>query len=204
MFGRAKLPRITGFCGKPRRPVEILNPLRDVRHALHRREVQAERPSRPEKICAVIRRQVVKRPRGERQFARRHVRHDHGVESAPAVRRGVGFDAPRPSVRGRAAVARIAASPSARSGAAWPPAPVGGRATVAAQHAGGRFPGWVRLAGELGPKPDGGDGQRGVVNLGGPAPCVQARQRAEVGPSGVAADRGVGRARPGRPGLYER
>ena len=27
---------------------------------------------------------------------------------------------PRPSVRGRAAVARIAASPSARSGAAWP------------------------------------------------------------------------------------
>ena len=33
------------------------------------------------------------------------------------------------------------------------PAPVGGRATVAAQHAGGRFPGGGRLAGELGPKP---------------------------------------------------
>ena len=41
------------------------------------------------------------------------------------------------------------------------PAPVGGRATVAAQHAGGRFPGGVRLAGELGPKPDGGDGEGG-------------------------------------------
>ena len=48
-------------------------------------------------------------------------------------------------------VARIAASPSALSGAAWPRPPVGGRATVAAQHAGGRFPGGVRLAGELGP-----------------------------------------------------
>ena len=61
---------------------QILNPLRDIRHALHRREVQAERPSRPEKICAVIRRQVVKRPRGERQFARRHVRHDLVVRGA--------------------------------------------------------------------------------------------------------------------------
>ena len=44
------------------RLISILNPLRDVRHALHRREVQAERPRRPEKICAVIRRQVVKPP----------------------------------------------------------------------------------------------------------------------------------------------
>ena len=61
---------------------QILNPLRDIRHALNRREVQAERPSRPEKICAVIRRQVVKRPRGERQFARRHVRHDLVVRGA--------------------------------------------------------------------------------------------------------------------------
>ena len=41
------------------------------------------------------------------------------------------------------------------------PAPVGGRAPVAAQHAGGRFPGGGRLAGERGPKPDGGDGQGG-------------------------------------------
>ena len=32
---------------------QILNPLRDIRHALNRREVQAERPSRPEKIFAV-------------------------------------------------------------------------------------------------------------------------------------------------------
>ena len=97
------------------------------------------------------------------------------------------------------------------------PAPVGSRATVAAQHAGGRFPGGVRLAGELGPKPDGGDGQgggggraarleelaevdgqRGVVNRGGPPPCVQAPQRAEVGPSGVDADRGVGELPGGR------
>ena len=36
------------------------------------------------------------------------------------------------------------------------------------------------------------DGQQGVVNRGGPTPCVQARQRAGVGQSGVAADRGVG------------
>ena len=41
------------------------------------------------------------------------------------------------------------------------PAPVGGRATVAAQHARGRCPGGVWLAGELGPKPDGGDGEGG-------------------------------------------
>ena len=60
---------------------QILNPLRDVRHALNRREVQAERPSRPEKICAVIHRQEVLRPRGERQFARRHVRHDRTASS---------------------------------------------------------------------------------------------------------------------------
>ena len=36
------------------------------------------------------------------------------------------------------------------------------------------------------------DGQRGVVNRGGPPPGVQARQRAEVGPSGVEADTRVG------------
>ena len=130
---------------------------------------------------------------------------------------------PRPSVRGRSAVARIAASPSARSGAAWPRPPVGGRATVAAQHAGGRFPGGVGLAGELSPKPDGGDGegggggraallehkaevggQRGVVNRGGPAPGVQAPQRAGVGPSGVDADRGVGEPARGRRGDGQR
>ena len=45
---------------------------------------------------------------------------------------------------------------------AWPrPATVGGRAPVAAQHARGRCPGGVRLADELGPKPDGGDGEGG-------------------------------------------
>ena len=77
------------------------------------------------------------------------------------------------------------------------PAPVGGRAPVAAQHAGGRFPGGGRLAGERGPKPDGGDGQGGgggraarledraevggepgVGERGGPPPGVQARQLA--------------------------
>ena len=50
---------------------QILNPLRDIRHALHRRDVHAERPRRPEKVRTIIRRQEVMRPRGERQFARR-------------------------------------------------------------------------------------------------------------------------------------
>ena len=109
-------------------------------------------------------------------------RGDHGVESAPAVRRGGGFAAP--AVR----------AGTGGGGENRAPAPVGGRATVAAQHAGGRFPGGGRLAGERGPKPDGGDGQgggggraarleelaevdgqQGVVNRGGPPPGVQAR-----------------------------
>ena len=127
---------------------------------------------------------------------------------------------PRPSVRGRAAVARIAASPSARSGAAWPRPRVGGRAPEAAQHAGGGFPGGVRLAGERGPKPDGGDGegggggraarledraevdgQRGVVNRGrSPARRPGARSAPSVGPSGVAADTRVGELTGGRRG----
>ena len=98
-------------------------------------------------------------------------------------------------------------------------APVSGRATVAGQHAGGAFPGGVRLTGELGPKPDGGDGQgggcgraarlkdraevdgqRGVVNQGGPPPCVQAPQRTGVGKSGVEADRGIDELTCGRRG----
>ena len=107
---------------------------------------------------------------------------------------------------------------------AWPrPATVGGRAPVAAQHARGRCPGGVRLAGELGPKPDGGDGEGGgggraarlehvgevggepgVGERGGPPPGVQARQRAEVGPSGVDADRGVGELTRGRRGDGQR
>ena len=101
---------------------------------------------------------------------------------------------PRPSVRGRSAVARIAASP-----------------------------GGVRLDGEPGPEPDGGhgegggggraarledraevDGQRGVVNRGGPPPGVQARQRAAVGASGVDAERGVGELPGGRRGDGQR
>ena len=75
------------------------------------------------------------------------------------------------------------------------------------------------LAGERGPKPDGGDGEGGgggraarledraevggepgVGERGGPPPGVQARQRAEVGPSGVDADRGVGELTGGRRG----
>ena len=44
---------------------QILNPLRDIRHALHRRDVHAERPSRPEKVRTIIRRQAVMRPRGD-------------------------------------------------------------------------------------------------------------------------------------------
>ena len=61
------------------------------------------------------------------------------------------------------------------------PASVGGRAPVAAQHAGGRCPGGGRLAGERGPKPDGGDGQGGG---GGRAARLE--------------DRGRGRWRAGR------
>ena len=56
------------------------------------------------------------------------------------------------------------------------PAPVGGRATVAAQHACGAFPGGVRLAGKLGPKPDGGDGEGG-----GCGRAARLEDRAEVG-----------------------
>ena len=69
---------------------QILNPLRDIRHALHRRDVHAERPSRPEKVRTIIRRQEVMRPRGERQFARRHVR----PRCARSIRRGPGYDSP--------------------------------------------------------------------------------------------------------------
>ena len=149
-------------------------------------------------------------------------RGDHGVESAPALRRGVGFDAP--AVRaGPGGGGENRGEPVRAQRGGLAPAPVGGRATVAAQHAGGRFPGGVGLAGELGPKPDGGDGQgggggraarleelaevdgqRGVVNRGGPPPGVQARQRAEVGPSGVDADRGVGEPARGRRGDGQR
>ena len=149
-------------------------------------------------------------------------RGDHGVESAPAVRRGVGFDAP--AVRaGTFGGGENRGEPVRAQRGGLAPAPVGGRATVAAQHAGGRFPGGGRLAGELGPKPGGGDGQgggggraarleelaevdgqRGVVNRGGPAPGVQAPQRAGVGPSGVDAERGVGELPGGRRGDGQR
>ena len=142
--------------------------------------------------------------------------------AAPASRRGVGFNAP--AVRaGTGGGGENRGEPVRAQRGGLAPAPVGGRATVAAQHAGGRFPGGVRLAGELGPKPDGGDGegggggraarleelaevdgQRGVVNRGGPAPCVQAPQRAGVGPSGVDADRGVGELPGGRRGDGQR
>ena len=47
-------------------------------------------------------------------------------------------------------------------------------------------------------------GQRGVVNRGGPAPGVQAPQRAGVGPSGVAADTRVGEPARGRRGDGQR
>ena len=140
----------------------------------------------------------------------------------PALRRGVGFDAP--SVRaGRPAVARIAASPSARSGRPGPgpgrrpcdgSRPTRGRSLPRRGPAGRRaWPEtgrrrrpWRRWRGarprleELAEV----DGQRGVVNRGGPAPGVQARQRAEVGPSGVDADRGVGEPARGRRGDGQR
>ena len=151
------------------------------------------------------------------QPAHKQQRGDHGVESAPAVRRGVGFDAP--AVRaGTVGGGENRGEPVRAQRGGLAPAPVGGRATVAAQHAGGRFPGGVRLAGELGPKPDGGDGkgggggraarledraevggEQGVGERGGPPPGVQARQRAEVGPSGVEAETRVGEPAQHRP-----
>ena len=85
---------------------------------------------------------------------------DHGVESAPALRRGVGFDAP--AVRaGPFGGGENRGEPVRAQRGGLAPAPVGGRATVAAQHAGGRFPGGVWLAGELGPEVRGLDGLRG-------------------------------------------
>ena len=80
--------------------------------------------------------------------------------AAPALRRGVGFDAPAVGA-GTFGGGENRGEPVRAQRGGLAPAPVGGRATVAAQHAGGRFPGGVRLAGELGPKPDGGDGEGG-------------------------------------------
>ena len=95
-----------------------------------------------------------------------------GVESAPAVRRGVGFDAP--AVRagtGGGGENRGAPVRAQRGGLAL--APVGGRATVAAQHAGGRFPGGVRLAGAW----------SAVATASGPT--VSGRRASAAGPVGV-------------------
>ena len=138
------------------------------------------------------------------------------------MRRGGGFDAP--AVRaGTFGGGENRGEPVRAQRGGLAPAPVGGRATVAAQHAGGRFPGGGRLAGELGPKSDGGDGEgggggraarledraevggeQGVGERGGPPPGVQAPQRAEVGPSGVDAERGVGELPGGRRGDGQR
>ena len=85
---------------------------------------------------------------------------DHGVESAPALRRGVGFDAPAVS------------------------------------------------AGTVGGGENRGEPVRaqrgGVGERGGPPPGVQARQRAEVGPSGVEAETRVGEPARGRRGDGQR
>ena len=129
-------------------------------------------------------------------------RGDHGVESAPAVRRGGGFDAPAVGA-GPGGGGENRGEPVRAQRGGLAPAPVGGRAPVAAQHARGRCPGGVGLAGERGPTPDGGDGegggggraarleeraevdgQRGVVNRGGPRarrPGAAARRRRPVG-----------------------
>ena len=129
------------------------------------------------------------------QPAHKQQRGDHGVESAPAVRRGGGFDAP--DVRaGTGGGGENRGEPVRAQRGGLAPAPVGGRATVAAQHAGGRFPGGGRLAGELGPKPDGGDGGGGRA--------ARLEELAEVGPSGVGADRGVGEPARGRRGDGQR
>ena len=118
------------------------------------------------------------------QPAHKQQRGDHGVESAPAVRRGGGFDAP--AVRaGTFGGGENRGEPVRAQRGGLAPAPVGGRATEAAQHAGGRFPGGGRLAGELGPKPDGGDGQGG-----GGGRAARLEDRAEVGGEPGVGERG--------------
>ena len=94
------------------------------------------------------------------QPAHKQQRGDHGVESAPALRRGVGFDAP-----------------AVRAGTG----------------------GGGENRGEPVRAQRGGVGERG-----GPPPCVQARQRAEVGPSGVEAETRVGEPARGRRGDGQR
>ena len=90
------------------------------------------------------------------------------------MRRGVGFDAP--AVRaGTGGGGENRGEPVRAQRGGLAPAPVGGRATDAGQHAGGRFPGGGRLAGELGPTPDGGDGQGG-----GGGRAARLEDRAEV------------------------
>ena len=83
---------------------------------------------------------------------------------------------PRPSVRGTFGGGENRGEPVRGQRGGLAPAPVGGRATVAAQHAGGRWPGGVGLADELGPKPDGGDGEGG-----GCGRAARLEDRAEVG-----------------------
>ena len=76
---------------------------------------------------------------------------DHGVRAAPALRRGVGFDAPAVGA-GTFGGGENRGEPVRAQWGGLAPAPVGGCATVAAQHAVGRWPGGVGLAGKLGPK----------------------------------------------------
>ena len=76
------------------------------------------------------------------------------------MRRGGGFDAPAVGA-GTGGGGENRGEPVRAQRGGLAPAPVGGRAPEAAQHAGGRFPGGGRLAGERGPTPDGGDGEGG-------------------------------------------
>ena len=83
---------------------------------------------------------------GAAQPAHEQQAGDHGVRAAPALRRGVGFDAPAVGA-GPFGGGENRGEPVRAQRGGLAPATVGGRATVAAQHAGGRFPGGVRLSG---------------------------------------------------------
>ena len=86
---------------------------------------------------------------------------DHGVGSAAAVRRGVGFDAP--AVLAWAFGGGENGGESVRAErSSLAPAPVGGCATVASQYPGGDFPGRRGLVGEAGAKLRGGHGKAGA------------------------------------------
>ena len=83
-FSRAR-HRGSPSCGRYRHPGYHTDPRSDPRHPPRAESAGSAGPGRAtprEKVAAIIRRQKPMRPRGERQFARRHVRHDLVVRGA--------------------------------------------------------------------------------------------------------------------------